>query len=75
MGGILRSISTDARAYLEQENVKTELKGLMPEEAKEAIGHGGPSETLKISLKAENNLTDKSVERFLTFSCESSRCA
>ena len=27
-------------AYLEHENVKTELKGLIPEDAKEAIGHG-----------------------------------
>jgi predicted phage-related endonuclease len=27
-------------AYLEHENAQTELKGLMPEDAKEAIGHG-----------------------------------
>src|SRR6266851_8495524 len=27
-------------AYIEHENAKTELKGLMPEDAKEAIGHG-----------------------------------
>jgi hypothetical protein len=27
-------------AYLEHEKAKTELKGLMPEDAKEAIGHG-----------------------------------
>jgi predicted phage-related endonuclease len=27
-------------AYLEHENAKSELKGLMPEDAKEAIGHG-----------------------------------
>ena len=27
-------------AYLEHENAKVELKGLMPEDAKEAIGHG-----------------------------------
>jgi hypothetical protein len=27
-------------AYLEHENAKTELKALMPEDAKEAIGHG-----------------------------------
>jgi hypothetical protein len=27
-------------AFLEQENAKAELKGLMPEDAKEAIGHG-----------------------------------
>jgi hypothetical protein len=27
-------------AYLEHEQAKTELKGLMPEDAKEAIGHG-----------------------------------
>jgi predicted phage-related endonuclease len=28
------------KAYLEHENAKTELKSLMPEEAKEAVGHG-----------------------------------
>jgi hypothetical protein len=27
-------------AYLEHENAKAELKGLMPEDAKEAYGHG-----------------------------------
>jgi hypothetical protein len=27
-------------AYLDHENAKVELKGLMPEDAKEAIGHG-----------------------------------
>jgi hypothetical protein len=27
-------------AYLEHEQAKTELKGLMPQDAKEAIGHG-----------------------------------
>ena len=27
-------------AFLEHERAKTELKGLMPEDAKEAIGHG-----------------------------------
>jgi hypothetical protein len=27
-------------AYLEHENAKTELKALMPDDAKEAIGHG-----------------------------------
>jgi predicted phage-related endonuclease len=28
------------KAYLEHENAKAELKGLMPEDAKEAVGHG-----------------------------------
>ena len=27
-------------AHLEHENAKTELKALMPEDAKEAVGHG-----------------------------------
>jgi hypothetical protein len=27
-------------AFLQHENAKTELKGLMPEDAKEAMGHG-----------------------------------
>ena len=35
-------------AYLEHENAKAELKGLMPEDAKEAIGHGITGETLEI---------------------------
>src|SRR6202158_6054227 len=30
------------QAYLEHETAKTELKSLMPEDAKEAIGHGVP---------------------------------
>ena len=28
-------------SFLEHERAKVELKGLMPEDAKEAIGHGG----------------------------------
>ena len=35
--GIFRSTRS---AFLEHEKAKTELKGLMPEDAKEAIGHG-----------------------------------
>ncbi|MGC1349669.1 MAG: hypothetical protein WA858_07800 [Xanthobacteraceae bacterium] len=35
--GIFRSTGG---AYLEHEKAKTELKSLMPEDAKEAIGHG-----------------------------------
>jgi predicted phage-related endonuclease len=35
--GVFRSTRS---AYLEHEKAKTELKGLMPEDAKEAIGHG-----------------------------------
>jgi predicted phage-related endonuclease len=35
--GVFRSTR---EAYLEHENAKTELKALMPEDAKEAIGHG-----------------------------------
>jgi predicted phage-related endonuclease len=31
---------TTRQAYLDHERAKTELKGLMPEDAKEAIGHG-----------------------------------
>jgi hypothetical protein len=35
--GVFRQTRT---AFLQHENAKTELKGLMPEDAKEAIGHG-----------------------------------
>ena len=35
--GIFR---TTRQAFLEHERSKAELKGLMPEEAREAIGHG-----------------------------------
>ena len=35
--GVFRSTRA---AFLEHEKAKTELKGLMPEDAKEAIGHG-----------------------------------
>ena len=31
---------TTRSAFLEHESAKAELKGLMPEDAKEAIGHG-----------------------------------
>jgi hypothetical protein len=31
---------TTRQAYLDHERAKTELKGLVPEDAKEAIGHG-----------------------------------
>jgi len=35
--GVFRSTRA---AFLKHEKAKTELKGLMPEDAKEAIGHG-----------------------------------
>jgi hypothetical protein len=35
-----RVISSRSVATLEHERAKTELKGLMPEDAKEAFGHG-----------------------------------
>jgi predicted phage-related endonuclease len=37
LAGLFRQTRT---AFLQHENAKTELKGLMPEDAKEAIGHG-----------------------------------
>jgi hypothetical protein len=40
LGGVLHRLPPHPRAYLEHENAKTELKGLMPEDAKEASGHG-----------------------------------
>ncbi len=35
--GLFRSTRS---AFLDHERAKTELKGLMPEDAKEAVGHG-----------------------------------
>jgi hypothetical protein len=35
-------------AHLEHESAKAELKGLIPEDVKEAIGHGIPRPTIKI---------------------------
>ena len=35
--GVFRQTRT---AFLQHENAKAELKGLMPEDAKEAVGHG-----------------------------------
>ena len=41
LGGIRRrSLPRTRAAHLEHEQAKTELKSLMPEDAKEAIGHG-----------------------------------
>ena len=41
MGGICRRLSGDPdRHILEHERAKAELKSLVPEDAKEAIGHG-----------------------------------
>jgi hypothetical protein len=41
LGGILRHLRARTRAaHLEHEQAKAELKSLMPEDAKEAIGHG-----------------------------------
>ena len=41
LGGIRWRVPFDTRsAFLEHEKSKGELKGLMPEDAKEAIGHG-----------------------------------
>ena len=34
------SLPVPAQAHLDHEQAKTELKGLMPEDAKEAVGHG-----------------------------------
>ena len=49
-------------AFLEHERAKTELKGLMPEDAKEAFGHGIPAKRSKagavsfevLDVEAEN---------------------
>jgi len=45
----LAAIFTRTRAaHLEHEQAKAELRDLMPEDAKEATGHGGPGEALQI---------------------------
>ena len=38
-------------AYLEHETAKTELKALMPEDAKEAVGHGIQSQTFEVGRR------------------------
>ena len=40
LGGVCGLFARTRSAYLEHERAKAELKGLMPEDAKEAIGHG-----------------------------------
>ena len=40
MGGVCRCVLLDTAAFLDHERAKAELKGLMPEDAKEAFGHG-----------------------------------
>ena len=40
LGGICRRVPQHAQAFLDHERAKGELKALMPEDAKEAIGHG-----------------------------------
>ena len=40
LGGVRRRLCPDPTAHLEHEQAKTELKSLMPEDAKEAMGHG-----------------------------------
>ena len=40
LGGIRRRLSAHPRPHQDHERAKTELKALMPEDAKEAIGHG-----------------------------------
>jgi predicted phage-related endonuclease len=44
-------------AYVEHERAKTELKGLMPEDAKEAIGHGIRARRSKSGAVSFNLLT------------------
>jgi hypothetical protein len=40
LGGICRHLSPDPPAYQEHESAKADLKKLVPEDAREAIGHG-----------------------------------
>jgi hypothetical protein len=40
VGGICRRIPQHTATFLDHEKSKAELKALMPEDAKEAIGHG-----------------------------------
>jgi predicted phage-related endonuclease len=49
-------------AYLEHEQAKTELKGLMPEDAKEAIGHGIRAKRSKSGAVSFDLLTTPSEE-------------
>ena len=49
-------------AHLEHERVKAELKGLMPEDAKEAIGHGVRGKRSKSGAISFDILTNASEE-------------
>jgi predicted phage-related endonuclease len=49
-------------AYLEHEQAKTELKGLMPEDAKEAIGHGVRAKRSKSAAVSFDVLTPEAGE-------------
>jgi len=40
LGRVCRLFCRTRSAFLEHESAKAELKGLMPEDAKEAVGHG-----------------------------------
>jgi hypothetical protein len=49
-------------AHLEHEGAKAELKGLMPEDAKEAIGHGVRAKRSKSGAISFDLLTSPSEE-------------
>jgi hypothetical protein len=49
-------------AYLEHEQAKTELKGLVPEDAKEAIGHGVRAKRSKSGAVTFDLLTSATEE-------------
>ena len=49
-------------AYQEHEQAKTELKGLVPEDAKEAIGHGVRAKRSKTGAISFDLLTNKGEE-------------
>ena len=49
-------------AHLEHEHAKAELKGLMPEDAKQAIGHGIRAKRSKSGAVSFDLLTDATGE-------------
>ena len=67
LGRIRRHFARDRAAYLEHEQARAELKSLMPEDAKEAIGHGicaerSKSGAISFDLQREPSLQDDGLQ-------------
>ena len=60
LGGVRGDLPhAPASAFLEHERAKTELKALMPEDAKEAIGHGRAGQALEVGRRQLRSAGDR----------------